>query len=310
MPLTLDALTLLDAIERRGSFARAAEEMERAPSSLTYAVQQMEADLDLLVFDRSGYRARLTPAGRVLLEEGRVLLKAAAETEARARLAAEGWEPSLTLALDVALPMAPVLDCVAELGEMVQKTAIRIRSEVLAGTWEALLSGRADLAVGVSGEGPPGGGVRTRALGRLEFVFCVAPKHPLAKLQAPLTEADVQAHCAVVISDTARNLPLRTTGVLQRQTRLAVPDLAAKLIAQQKGLGVGNLPRWAVEPELSSGRLVEQAMAGGNQIETLYLAWRGGESGRALAWFIQRLSRPDAFKGIFVSNPTIKNSVY
>ncbi len=298
MPLTLDALTLLDAIERRGSFARAAEELDRAPSSLTYAVQQMEADLDLLIFDRSGHRARLTPAGRVLLEEGRMLLKAAAETEARARQAAEGWEPGLTLAVDVVLPMTPVLDCVAEFDGLEQKTAIRIRSEVLAGTWEALLSGRADLVVGASGEGPPGGGYRTRALGTLEFVFCVAPTHPLAILNKPLTESDMQAYRAIVISDTARNLPLRSVGVLHHQPRLAVPDLATKLIAQQKALGVGNLPRWLFEAELASNRLVEKAVAGGNPRGELYLAWRSGESGRALAWFIQRLSRPDVFKGV------------
>ena len=71
MSLTLDALAVLDAIDRRGSFARAAEELGRATSSLTYAVQQLEAELDVLLFDRSGHRARFTPAGRVLLEEGR-----------------------------------------------------------------------------------------------------------------------------------------------------------------------------------------------------------------------------------------------
>ena len=60
MPLTLDALTILDAIERRGSFARAAEALARAPSSLTCAVQQIEAGLDVLLFDRAGHRARAT----------------------------------------------------------------------------------------------------------------------------------------------------------------------------------------------------------------------------------------------------------
>ncbi|MEW6591762.1 MAG: LysR family transcriptional regulator, partial [Pseudomonadota bacterium] len=49
MPLTLDALAMLDAIDRRGSFARAAEDLGRAPSSLTYAVQQIEAELDVLL---------------------------------------------------------------------------------------------------------------------------------------------------------------------------------------------------------------------------------------------------------------------
>ena len=62
MPLTLEALSILDAIDRKGSFARAAEELGRAPSSLTYAVQQIEAELDALLFDRSGHRARFTPA--------------------------------------------------------------------------------------------------------------------------------------------------------------------------------------------------------------------------------------------------------
>ena len=76
MPLTLDALTILDAIDRRGSFARAAEELARAPSRLTYAVQPIEAGLDVLLFDRPGHRARFTPAGRVLLEEGRARLAA------------------------------------------------------------------------------------------------------------------------------------------------------------------------------------------------------------------------------------------
>lgn len=58
MSLTLDTLSILDAIDRRGSFARVAEERDRAQSNFTYAVQQLESELDVLVFDRSGHRAR------------------------------------------------------------------------------------------------------------------------------------------------------------------------------------------------------------------------------------------------------------
>lgn len=297
MPLTLDTLAILDAIDRRGSFARAAEELDRAPSSLTYAIQQLEADLDLLVFDRSGHRARLTPAGQVLLDDGRSLLQAAVETEARARQAADGWEPALTLAVDAILPMAPVLACLPAFDALGQKTAIRLRSEVLAGTWEVLLAGDADLVVGATGDGPPGGGFRKRALGKLEFVFCVAASHPLAPIKTSLTETDIQAYRAVVISDTARSLPVRSAGVLQRQPRLAVPDLATKLLAQQKGLGVGNLPRWLLASPDAQG-LIEKEIAAGNPSDMLYLAWRSGDSGRALAWFIQRLSQPGAFEGV------------
>ena len=296
MSLTLDTLQILDSIARRGSFARAAAELDRAPSSLTYAVQQLEADLDVLLFDRSGHRARLTPAGQILLEDGRMLLRAAAETEQRVRQAADGWEPKLTIALDAIMPIAPILDCVAEFDTPGHKTALRLRSEVLAGTWEVLLSGDADLVIG-AGDGPPGGGYLTRLLGKLEFVFCVATSHPLAKIKTPLTETDLHAHRVVVISDTARNLPLRSAGVLQRQAQLAVPDMTSKLLAQQKGLGVGNLPRWLFASPAARG-LTEKKLAGGRLQEKVYLAWRSGESGRALTWFIKRLSQTEVFAGV------------
>ena len=297
MSLTLDTLQILDAIARRGSFARAAAELDRAPSSLTYAVQQLEADLDVLLFDRSGHRARLTPAGQILLEDGRLLLRAAAETEQRVRQAADGWESKLTIGIDAIMPITPILDCVAEFDALGHKTALRLRSEVLAGTWEVLLSGDADVVIG-AGDGPPGGGYKTRLLGELEFVFCVAARHPLAKIKTPLTEADLHAHRVVVISDTARNLPLRSAGVLQRQTQLAVPDMPGKLLAQLKGLGVGNLPRWLFA-SLAARGLIEKKLASGRMQEKVYLAWRSGESGRALAWFIKRLSQANVFAGVF-----------
>jgi DNA-binding transcriptional LysR family regulator len=297
MSLTFDTLAILDAIARRGSFARAAEELGRAPSSLTYAIQQLEAELDVLLFDRSGHRARLTPAGQILLDDGRILLKAAAVTEQRVRQAADGWEPQLTLAVDGVLPIAPVLTCIAEFDALGQATAIRVRNEVLAGAWEVLLAGDADLVIGASGDGPAGGGYRTRVLGRLEFAFCVAPTHALARAKTPLTDADISAYRAVVVADTARNLPLRSIGVLQRQPRLVVPDMAAKLLAQQLGLGVGNLPRWLLR-QTPRKTLVEKPVVNPAPADTLHLAWRSDESGRALAWFIQRLSRTEVFEGV------------
>ncbi|MDA8127470.1 MAG: LysR family transcriptional regulator [Betaproteobacteria bacterium] len=297
MPLTLEALTVLDAIDRRGSFARAAEELGRAPSSLTYTVQQIEAELDVLLFDRSGHRARFTPAGRLLLDEGRALLGAAQALENRAREVAGGWELRFTLALEGILPLAPLLPVLDAFYRTGRTTEIKLRHEVLAGSWDALASGCADLAI-AGGDAPAGAGIRTRALGSVEFVFCVAPQHPLARLERPLGQADLAAHRAVVIADTARNLPLRSAGWLQQQARLTVADLPSKLAAQQAGLGVGSLPRWLAEPEVAAGRLVRCAWAGGNPRETLHLAWRSGESGRALEWFVRALTRPGVFEGV------------
>src|SRR5450759_2189460 len=97
MKLTLDALQVMDEIERQGSFAAAAAELHRVPSALTYTVQ----DLDVALFDRSGHRARLTPAGQELMQEGRHLLRAAGELERRVKRVATGWETELRIALDI-----------------------------------------------------------------------------------------------------------------------------------------------------------------------------------------------------------------
>jgi DNA-binding transcriptional LysR family regulator len=64
--LTLDALEVLDAIARKGSFAGAAEALHRVPSAITYTAQKLEEDLGVSLFDRSGHRAVLTEAGKEL----------------------------------------------------------------------------------------------------------------------------------------------------------------------------------------------------------------------------------------------------
>ena len=98
MRLSLDALLVIDAIDRKGSFAAAAHELHRVPSAVTYTVQKLEQDLDVLLFDRRGHRAKLTPAGHELLNEGRHLLHAAVDLESRVKRVATGWEAELRMA--------------------------------------------------------------------------------------------------------------------------------------------------------------------------------------------------------------------
>ncbi|MFB6358916.1 MAG: LysR family transcriptional regulator, partial [Thiohalorhabdaceae bacterium] len=74
MSLSLEGLEVLDAIDRRGSFAGAAAELHRVPSAVTYTVRRLEEGLGVTLFDRTGNRATLTEAGRAVLEGGRPIL--------------------------------------------------------------------------------------------------------------------------------------------------------------------------------------------------------------------------------------------
>jgi len=294
MRLSLDALLVLDAIDRKGSFAAAAHELHRVPSAVTYTVQKLEQDLDVLLFDRRGHRAKLTAAGRELLEQGRHLLRAAGALESRVKRVATGWEAELRIAYDDVIPARGMLSVLAEFYRDPCPTRVRLGVEVLGGCWDALAGDRADLAVGASGEGPAGGGYSVREMGAVEWVFAVAPSHPLAAAAEPLKPSDIFAHRAVAVADSARNLPPRTLGLIGGQETLTVPTVRAKLQAQVMGLGVGNLPRYLAQAEAKSRRLVIKRTEEARQEAPLYLAWRTAHRGKALAWFVKRLQQPGA----------------
>lgn len=298
MRLTLDALAVLDAIARRGSFAAAAEELYRVPSAITYTVQKLEQDLNVTLFDRSGHRARLTPAGERLLADGRHVLRSALELERTVKRVATGWETELTLAVNDLLALEPLYALIADFYREESGTRLRLSSEVLGGTWDALLSGRADLAVGAPGDGPEGGGYSVRALGTMEFVFVVAPTHPLATAPEPLDETTIRQYRAVAAADSSRNLPPRTSALLGGQDVLTMPDIRSKCEAHRRGLGVGYVPRHLVADDLAAGRLVVKAVACQPLRPALALVWRNGQNGRALDWFVRRLSVPGVFAGI------------
>jgi DNA-binding transcriptional LysR family regulator len=295
--ISIDALLALDAIERKGSFASAAHELHRVPSALTYTVQKLEQDLDVLLFDRRGHRARLTAAGRELLNEGRHILRAAGELEAHVKRVATGWEAELRIAYDDVIPAHAVLEIAAAFHHQECGTRLRITAEVFGGTWDALSSNRADLAIGVSGDGPVGGGYSTRLLGVVEWVFAVTPGHPLANAKEPLTPDDILAHRAAVVADSSRHLSPRTAGLLTGQDTLTtVHNVAAKLLAHKMGLGVGHLPRGMAEREAAAGHLVIKHTLEGRPTTALYLAWRstrGRKPGKALAWWIAQLQSKD-----------------
>ncbi len=292
MKLTLDGLEVLDAIDRRGSFAAAAEELHRVPSAITYSVQQMEESLDVALFDRRGHRAKLTAAGRELLEEGRHLLSAAAELECRVRQVANGWEAELRVAVDTLIGMEKLFGIVTEFYAGNSGTRLRFLHEVLGGTWDALASGRADLAIGASGDAPAGAAYAARALGKVEMALVAAPFHPLARSKQPVTEAALLQHRAVSIADTSRLLPPRTLGLLSGQDVLTVASLDAKVAAHVAGLGVGWLPRWIAEREAWAGRLVILEPEATRPAAEIVVAWRPAASGKAAKWFVKRLEDP------------------
>jgi len=306
MRISLEGLQIIDAIQRRGSFAAAAEELFRVPSTITYAVQKLEEDLGFPLFQRNGHRPRLTPAGEEVLKEGRLILQATVDLEERAKRVSEGYEARLPIALDGLLPSEPMLalasEFYAEPGHA--ETDLRIAHETLGRAWDSLVLQRADLVVGASGDNAPeDGGHHTRLIGTLEFILVAGRRHPLAARRAPVPQHVLRMHRAAVVADSSSQLPPRAAGLLAGQKTITLPDVHTKVAALKHGFVIGFLPRQLVAHELSQGELVEIALERPPAPQNFYLAWDDRPKGKAFRWWLERLNRPTLLEEWFTLAP-------
>jgi len=296
--ITIDALKVLDAIDRKGSFAGAAGELFRVPSAISYTVQKLEEDLNVAIYDRTGHRARLTPAGHYLLEEGRTLLEAAENLAHTTRQVAQGWETRLRIGFNSLLPAQCLFPAIRDFYQLGVPADVHIVEEVFAGTWDALQSRRVDLIIGADNFSTPAGNFTTRALGEMPFVFAVAADHPLASAEEPLSEEDISRYPASVAADTSRSLPPGHAGIFRRQRALTVANIDQKIAIQVARLGVGWLPEARIGRQLEDGSLVAKQVHEARQPIMLHLARHAEDQGTALMWFWHRLSQDDAVQPI------------
>jgi DNA-binding transcriptional LysR family regulator len=292
--LSPEALEMVVAIARTGSFAAAARELGKVPSALTYSVRQLEDALDVLLFDRRSRQAKMTAAGEELLREGQLLLQQMNAVANRVQRVASGWEGELTVTVDKAIAPHAVFDLMEAFYALKPPTRLRMRSEVMTGTWETLACGQADLAIGVAEDRLSSQDIRFETIGEHHFVLTVAPHHPLAQAIEPLAPAILAQHRIIAVADTARDLAPMTVGILPGQDVLTLPSMAAKLEAQLRGLGCGYLPEPMVRPHIAAGRLIRKEVDAPPRVVRTHYAWRqtSVQPGMALTWWLHQLASP------------------
>lgn len=288
-PITLDLLRALDAIDQRGSFAAAAQALHKVPSALTYTVQKVEQDLGIELFDRSGHRAKLTPAGRLILDDGRDILRDMDTLASSAKKIASGWEPELRIGVDTFYEPSRLFPLVAEFNAEHPYIKIHLVHGSLTGTWEMLINGSADLILSASALDPRLEGYETRTLGETGLTFVVAQDHPLAERACEVSYEEIEQYPTIVVRDTSQLMAPRTVGWTRQHKMITVPTMSDKIAAQIAGLGVGYLPNHRIRKELEAGSLVPIKVDEPENRDEAVMAWRKGVTGEGLKWFRERI---------------------
>ncbi|MGK0224228.1 MAG: DNA-binding transcriptional LysR family regulator [Limisphaerales bacterium] len=285
---------MLDAIERRGSFAKAAEEIDKATSALSYGVQKLEDQFGFAIFRRDGRRSVLTPAGRFLLEEGRKILNATAELAEKTKEVATGWEPRLKVAVESVVDYSVFFQVIADFLAEHEGLEIDVTECVLNGGWEALEHDRVDLLVGVPAPVPLKRGYRALSIGHSNLLPVIGTRHPFAKsaLDPKVLATELANLRRVVSHDTSLLNVVRSVGLsIGSSNVLYVQTVDQKVEAVVSGLGIAHLPRHRIQRYLDSGVLVQLEIDSFNP--EYFVAWKLANKGMALKTLSKRLADAD-----------------
>ncbi len=251
--LSLDQLRILVTIVDAGSFSAAARALGRAQSAISQAVSTLEELQGVTLFDRDGYRPRLTDVGRVLADQARLVLESAARFEAVAENSRNGVEPELAIAIDPLVPTAPLIDSLRALGDEFPALPLRFSTEGLGGAVRRLRDGSAAIALCVLLPTIPADVIAYPLL-RVRLRAVVAPDHPLALLGRAARRADLEKHVQLVLSDVGAS-PGESYGVVSGRLWRFV-DLARRLDFLLAGFGWCRMPEHLVAAPIAARALV------------------------------------------------------
>ncbi|GLS84394.1 LysR family transcriptional regulator [Paraferrimonas haliotis] len=255
MRLDLEAFVVLQVLVEEGSFAKAAERLHKAQSAVSYQVKKLESQLNLVLFDRSHYRAVLTEQGQAVLAEGQRLLQQAKHIEEMAFRFSQGWEANLEVIIDGALPTAPVMRAIKVLSEQQLTTRVQLKMEFLSGVQQRFEQANADLMLVLDYQPHPD--YQTLSLPEITSLLVASRQHPLAN-QSNLTLSDLQRHLELTILDSAKGGDARVDPLQFDSERVFyLSGFDDKKRALVMGLGYGWLPLYLIEDELADGSLVK-----------------------------------------------------
>ncbi|WP_058909907.1 DNA-binding transcriptional activator PunR [Entomohabitans teleogrylli] len=297
------ALEVVDAVARNGSFSAAAQELHRVPSAVSYTVRQLETWLAVPLFERRHRDVQLTPAGVYFLREGRAVIKKMLATRQQCQQIANGWRGQLSIAVDNIVRTDRTRQLVLDFYRHFPDVELLISQEVFNGVWDAMADGRVEVAIGATQAIPVGGRYAFRDMGMLSWHCVVASHHPLASMPGPLSDDELRRWPSLVLEDTSRSLPRRTTWLLDNQRRVVAPGWDSARDCLSAGLCIGMVPVHIAAPWIARGEWHILALENPFPDAACCLSWQPNDASPALNWLLEYLGDSETLNAEWLREP-------
>jgi len=294
--VSMDQLRTFIAAADEGSFSAAGRKLRRAQSVVSQTLANLEAQIDVQLFDRAARYPVLTEQGTALLAEARLVVNGMDGFKAKARTIAEGLEPELSVVVDVMYPMESLTIAVGLFRAAFPHTPLRLYVEALGAVVQPVLQGACRL--GIIGSMPVvPDAVDSEKLLDVPMVTVAGPAHPLAQRKGLIRQRELEQHVQLVLTDRTSLSDGKSYGVFSPLTwRLA--DLGAKHAFLRAGFGWGHMPLAMVRNDLDSGALVpiqvENFQPRTPPIAMLAVYRKDSPPGPAGRWFLDQLKQTDS----------------
>lgn len=250
---SLDQLQVFVAAADEGSFSAAGRSLRKAQSAVSMAVINLEIDVGVELFDRSGRNPQLTAAGTALLTFARSVLHSNQEFMAHATSLSEGVETQLCIAMEQGIFVHSLKDIFCELGEQFPFVEVELLDPGINDVPSLLKEARADIGMMMEQEGYPQG-FHFRGVGYSRLVPVCGRTHPLAE-RKQVSHADLRQHRQLMM----RSRSLQPDDHLRDQKSPKVwfsesPYIVMELLIS--GLGWAVLPQTVVSEKLKTGELI------------------------------------------------------
>lgn len=279
-----ESLHTFVSVAKLRSFSAAAELLHKTTSAISYRIKSLEDSVGTPLFQRTTRSVTLTASGEILLEKASRIFEWLESLPEELKQLSDGIEPHFTLVVNNLLyDAAAIASLLAHLAGRFPHAGFEVRRAVYMGVWDEVISNGAQMALGVPGFHTINDDFVTEPLGVINWIFVVAPDHPLASATAPLSDDVLRRYPAVNVRDTSHRLTKRTAWRLSGQKEILVPDLNAKIACHQRGLAVGFLPGPIARELIRTHQLVQRPVEAGRSPSPLAIAWRRKAAGKITA---------------------------
>jgi DNA-binding transcriptional LysR family regulator len=285
---SLEHLLVLLAVVETGSLTAAAKRLGRATSAISYAIDTLEDQLGISLFDRGTTRKpKLTQQGKAIVSAAKSVAYSVETLRTRVRGFLDGLEPEVSLVVDSIYPNDRLVTVFKDFHETFPTVPLRISVQALEGVERIVRNNNGWIGVGGLVH-MDGAGLQRIEIGAVRIIAVANPNHPLAQA-GHASGLHPRDHLQLVLSD--QPVPEgRDWGVLS-PANWRVGDLTLKHKLLVAGVGWGGMPEPMVRAALKSGALIQLDLRDWRGVEyPMQVVYKTetppGPAGR---WLIERL---------------------